>query len=271
MAFQPKKDKKEILWKKEKEELIAELDEQKRNSGKLAKELEITQSELANQQQSSIPQYEIIARRPAIKRMAALAVGSLTVGIAGTLGVINYFSSLSQPTQSHQPSQLTTAIVQENPDDWPVRTNLNELRNALQKEGSRSQYFVPEYESMPPDDVLFTQSDFLNLTRDEVIRLYRDTVIFKGREQTRADWVMKQNPRLGLFTVDGQIYDITLVDYADYMTGKSPSALFGPIRNCALIMWALEPYDKTDKVLFRSHSGKLYSIIEDLKYDPRTI
>jgi hypothetical protein len=262
MAFTPKPDKKKKI-----------IEDQEREITDLTKKLADTQEKLLRKITPTSTDQRI-SRRNLLKRAGWGAIGLTTVGVVSYA----FYNAISQPTQS-VPSQLPqttyvttteqktvtespTMIDPNNPETWPLRNSLQDLKDALQQQGSRSQYVLPEVQKMPGyvNNLHFDNDPkyFCTLTRDEVKRLW------SNHSEQDYDYVMQHDPQLYLFYVtdasDSPFRNTNgMIKYGRDANGNGFESY---LEDFCHILWALDPFDLTDLVFFRTASGSLHLIYE---------
>lgn len=263
------------------EDIIKEqqrLEEQKR-------QLERTTMELEERQKHPLREYPI-GRRHSIKKIG-LAVGGLVLGTSA-LGAISYLFSPRQytppetvsietsketyqetPVEQSQTIEQSKTIEQkttnpmDDPDNWPMKSTLYDLRNAQFEPGSFSQYIAPEYDS---ERYIYTQSTdtytntipdqyWIKMTRDELLRLWGST-----RTDREIDEMLAGGAEFAVYILrQGGSYYFRAPNRWRGSDGKYWWR-FGDLYSDEILkIW--EP-DDLDKVLFRNSSGSFKVIAE---------
>ena len=139
----------------------AKKDEDEKQISEIAKRLERVEKRVEGTGEEPAYQRKPAPRQPDVQKRNTLiyaGVAGLTIASLGVVGGMNYLSSLSRQSQQtsqtlQQQTQQTTpttrsittaSITIDNPDTWPVRKTLSELRDSLKVPNSRSIYVLPE-------------------------------------------------------------------------------------------------------------------------------
>lgn len=254
-----------------KERLLEEKRRKKERQKKLREKkereaLEETRRSLSDQ--PSTPYYppytpqrhDEIPRRTAVNRMAlyllllgtgaVAGIGALFHGLPSTSSQPPVQQPVEEQTQGQQTQQpeIKTTNPMSDPNNWPVRNSLDELRNALREPGSFSQYSLQEYYSLPGDNLYNSQRDFANITQDEFLAIHPDAI------ESDIKMVMGGNPRITLFSVDDHPYSYIFFDMTLY-TGKKTFGYGNYYVPYDRIVKAFANGNQNYNVLFKNNSG----------------
>jgi hypothetical protein len=213
---------------------------------------------------------------------AAITISALSVG-----GVVGYLSSLqkqSEQTQQQIQSQTTfqqsqqqtqqqstqqlpqsTDYPQDAFEDWPIRRNMQELKNAQAQIGSLSSYILPEFDDLPADDYLKYRQDgtMVDVSLQNLERAYLKKYPNGNFWPNRLDFADAK----GMFYFDRSvgiadgvaIYGAvwTLISYSDPNNlSKSGTGYSNEGTYPEILLNALDPRDDpSDKVQFRAKNN----------------
>jgi hypothetical protein len=252
MTVWPKRDR-----EKYKEEERKKQEELKRKQEAEAKRVAEEQRKQLRASQQYVQQPHDVYRENRRKLVKIVGLGILTAVAAEAFRLIYSFSNLSnqysqqqfqqsteqESSKSEQSTEEIATSTTEDPNTWPMRKTLQELKDAQQEVGSHSQFYLPEYNFWDDIPNNVKPEEWIEVTHEEYARLYGDPSNIKSA-------------RLTLYFDQSRGYQGWY--YIDFVTNtpEQPKVLGhgGNDMSDILSMW--EPDDKTDKVLFKSRNYK---------------
>jgi hypothetical protein len=269
MTVNPRRDRKDEKIEKLREEGL----EKDRKIEELTEKVQkISRKQTPPEYRTTPPEYGM-KRRPAIRRIV-LGVTAVVLAAAGGLWYIStpaprqeqqYTTTEVPQTVSSETSEQRTTLPQStidpnNPDTWPLRNSLQELKDAQFENSSLSQYILPEYDAyrdihaLEESDKTLPPQYWLKLTSEDGANFWNYVLQFG--QYSHAPDVVGMDGMVGMYILrTDQTYEvIPIVRWksagAEYWNNTYSTGLHAVD---VLRMW--EPNDPLNKVLFRNDSG----------------
>jgi hypothetical protein len=261
MTVNPRRDRekyKEEERKKQEELKRGEETEARRAAEEQRKQLRESQRYSQPIYQPYFKSNEDLIRENRRKLVKTIGIGIVVVASVG-LGGIVYLSSLQntpqvpiqqteQPTEqqiqtseeTQASEEVTPTETQENPDDWPMKYSMQEVKDAQRELGSRCQYQL--YDIGVGETAIYKQipeNGYINISQDEFRSFYGDAwaAKFYDYEAIRAAFVYSKD-----------FNDATCLLVFVPKSHKEYDYSYGGVDDISQVLRVWDPNDPNDKV-----------------------